>query len=73
MASSRHAVFKRSAALVVFTQQQHQLNLCGISHSFWSRLDEVDADPPRSYDITNLAEAVGRQLAILPLPPLIYK
>lgn len=43
---------------VLFCQQKHQSNLRGISHSFWSRLDEADADPPRSCDITNLAEVM---------------
>lgn len=43
---------------VLFCQQKHQSNLWGISHSFWSRLDEADADPPRSCDITNLAEVM---------------
>lgn len=61
------------SVVTVFIRQQHQPNQCGISHSFWPRLDEVDADPTRSCDITNLAEAMGRQLVILPLPPVIYK
>lgn len=63
------------SAVTAFSWQQHQPNHCGISHSFWPRLDEVDADPTRSCDITNLAEAMGRRLVILPpsLPWFINK
>lgn len=61
------------SVVTIFIRQQRKPNQCWISHSFWPRLDEVDADPTRSCDITNLAEPKGWQLVTLPLPPLIYK